>query len=222
MTTHFAQWLVSPTRLPLIRRRCLRCPSTRFEAHGKFRINANHKLLDVWLLALCAGCGTTVKLTVLERANVRAITPPLLDRFHSNDTTLAAELLTDPSLQRRNGVTLDWTDAWTLRKSTATTPGTVDGSQVVAGPGAVGGSWVVAEPGAAACPDAGGGARPPMTLATSVCFAQPIPLRVTALLAVGLGISGSEASRLIAGGALWSTHRLTGRTSTNFHFFIRT
>ena len=112
------QWLVCPTGLPLIRRRCLSCRSALYRADGKFRVNANHKLLDVWLLALCVGCGETVKLTVLERANVRAIDPTTLDRFHDNDIELAATLLPDPGLLRRNGVTLDWNDAWTIRKTT--------------------------------------------------------------------------------------------------------
>jgi hypothetical protein len=112
------QWLVCPTGLPLIRRRCLSCPSARYRAPGKFRVNANHKLLDVWLLALCAGCGETVKLTVLERVTVRAIDPSTLDRFHDNDLGLAAKVLADPGLLRRNRVTLDWDGAWTLRKTT--------------------------------------------------------------------------------------------------------
>lgn len=107
-------WAVVPTRLPLIRRRCHACPSGRFRASGKFRVNANHKLLDVWLLALCTGCGETVKLTVLERTNVRAIPPELLDRLHDNDPGLTAELLQDPVVRHRNRVTLDWDDAWRL------------------------------------------------------------------------------------------------------------
>ena len=35
-----------------------------YRTQGKFRVNANHKLLDVWLLALCAQCGETIKLSV--------------------------------------------------------------------------------------------------------------------------------------------------------------
>jgi hypothetical protein len=57
--------------LPAIRRRCRTCPSTEYRTQGRFRVNANHKLLDVWLLALCVQCGQTVKLTVLERVHVR-------------------------------------------------------------------------------------------------------------------------------------------------------
>lgn len=109
--------MVRPTGLPLISRRCRTCPSARYRPHGKFRVNANHKLLDVWLLALCVGCGKTVKLTVLERIPVRAIDPPTLTRFHDNDVALTAKLLADPGLLRRNGVALDWDGAWTLQKT---------------------------------------------------------------------------------------------------------
>jgi hypothetical protein len=111
------RWLVCPAGLPLIRRRCLRCPSAHYRTPGKFRVNANHKLLDVWLLALCTGCGETVKLTVLERVPVRTIDPEDLHRFHANDIDLASELLDDPGLRRRNGIALDWDGAWTLRRT---------------------------------------------------------------------------------------------------------
>jgi hypothetical protein len=106
--------MVVPTRLPLVRRRCHVCASERFRASGKFRVNANHKLIDAWLLVLCASCGDTVKLTVLERVNVRAVRPELLDRLHDNDPGLTADLLQDPVVRHRNRVALDWDDAWRL------------------------------------------------------------------------------------------------------------
>ncbi|GLX21099.1 DUF1062 domain-containing protein [Streptomyces lavendulae] len=107
-------WVVAPTCLPLVLRRCHSCASETFRANGKFRVNANHKLLDVWLLVLCTGCGDTAKLTVLERAHVRSVRPELLDRMHDNDPGLAAELLQDPGVRRRNRVALDWDGAWRL------------------------------------------------------------------------------------------------------------
>ncbi|MET8832250.1 DUF1062 domain-containing protein [Streptomyces sp. NPDC004610] len=107
-------WVVMPTCLPQVLRRCHACPSGRFRADGKFRVNAHHKLIDVWLLVLCTGCGETAKLTVLERAHVRSIRPELLDRLHGNDLGLTAELLQDPVLQRRNRIALDWAGAWRL------------------------------------------------------------------------------------------------------------
>lgn len=151
---------------------------------GKFRVNANHKLLDVWLLALCVGCGETAKLTVLEWVHVRAVDPATLTGFHDNDRTLAARLLQDPGLLRRNGVTLDWDGAWTLQKTM------VDVSEAE-------------------------------VIDTSVHFVQRIPLRLTRLLSVGLDLSGSEVRRLVAGGCLSSTRRLTGKSSSDFGFTLR-
>ncbi|MGI5376583.1 DUF1062 domain-containing protein [Streptomyces sp. CA-251387] len=107
-------WVVMPTCLPLVLRRCHACASERFRANGKFRVNAHHKLIDAWLLVLCTACGETAKLTVLERMNVRSVRPELLDRLHDNDPDLAAELLQDPVLRRRNRIALDWDDAWRL------------------------------------------------------------------------------------------------------------
>jgi len=107
-------WVVIPTCLPLVLRRCHACASERFRTSGKFRVNANHKLIDVWLLALCTACGETTKLTVLERSNVRSVRSDLLDRAHDNDPGLAAELLQDPVVRRRNRIALDWDGAWRL------------------------------------------------------------------------------------------------------------
>ncbi|QDO13879.1 DUF1062 domain-containing protein [Streptomyces sp. S1D4-23] len=107
-------WVVMPTCLPLVRRRCHACTSQRFRTSGKFRVNANHKLIDAWLLALCTACGETAKLAVLERMNVRSVRPELLDRMHDNDPGLAAELLQDPVVRRRSRIALDWDNAWRL------------------------------------------------------------------------------------------------------------
>ncbi|WP_326790109.1 MULTISPECIES: DUF1062 domain-containing protein [unclassified Streptomyces] len=107
-------WVVMPTCLPTVLRRCHACASERFRADGKFRVNANHKLLDAWLLVLCAGCGDTGKLTILERTHVRSVRPELLDRMHDNDPGLAAELLQDPVVRRRSRIALDWDGAWRL------------------------------------------------------------------------------------------------------------
>ncbi|MFB6439798.1 DUF1062 domain-containing protein [Streptomyces sp. NPDC056411] len=107
-------WVVMPTCLPTVLRRCPACASDRFRTNGKFRVNAHHKLLDAWILVLCTACGDTAKLTVLERMNVRSVRPELLERMHDNDPGLAAELLQDPVVRRRNRIALDWDNAWRL------------------------------------------------------------------------------------------------------------
>jgi hypothetical protein len=93
-----------------------------FRSQGRFRVNANHKVLDVWLLALCVQCGETAKLTVLERVHVRSIAPAMLSGFHDNDLDLAAKLLSEPQIAHRNGVSVDWDDAWTLEMSPVELP----------------------------------------------------------------------------------------------------
>jgi hypothetical protein len=55
-----------------------------------------------------------VKLTVLERVNVRSVPPGRLHRLQANDPGLVAELLRHPDLGRRNRIDLDWDGAWRL------------------------------------------------------------------------------------------------------------
>lgn len=81
-------WVVVPTCLPIVLRRCHRCPSGCFRTHRTLRVNANRKLLDAWLRALYAGCGDTTKLAVLNL-------------LPDNASNLAAELLHVPVLRRR-------------------------------------------------------------------------------------------------------------------------
>ncbi|WP_345575111.1 DUF1062 domain-containing protein [Nonomuraea rosea] len=91
------------------------CPSeSATTAEGRFRINANGKLLDVWLLVRCVSCARTSKLSVYERTPVGSFDPAELDGYHANDPELVASTLLDPLLARRNRFTLDWTEAWRL------------------------------------------------------------------------------------------------------------
>jgi len=108
-------WVVRRTRLPLLSLRCVGCLSGRATTgEGRFRVNANRNLLDVWLLVRCVSCDRTSKLTVHERAPVRSFDPAELDGYHTNDPELVAARLLDPVLARRNNVGLDWTGAWRL------------------------------------------------------------------------------------------------------------
>jgi hypothetical protein len=108
-------WVVRRTRLPLLSLRCVDCRSGSATAgEGRFRVNANGKLLDVWLLVRCVACDRTSKLTVHERAPIRSFDPAELDGYRVNDAELVASRLLDPLLARRNRFTLDWTGAWRL------------------------------------------------------------------------------------------------------------
>jgi hypothetical protein len=113
---HIVQsWFVRRTRLPLLSLRCVACPSgSATTGNGRFRVNANGKLLDVWLLVRCVSCDRTSKLAVHERATVRSLDPALLDGYHANDPELVATTLLDPQFARRHGCALDWHGAWQL------------------------------------------------------------------------------------------------------------
>ena len=108
-------WAVRRTRLPLLTMRCVDCRSeSATVGAGRFRVNANGKLLDVWLLVRCVSCDRTSNLAVHERVPVGSLDPAELHGYHVNDPELAASRLLDPGLARRNHVTLDWTGAWEL------------------------------------------------------------------------------------------------------------
>src|ERR1700722_4945902 len=108
-------WVIRRTRLPLLSLRCADCRSeSATTGAGRFRVNANGNLLDVWLLVRCVSCDRTSKLTVHERAPVRSFDPDELDGYHASDPELVASRLLDPLLARRNRFTLDWTGAWRL------------------------------------------------------------------------------------------------------------
>ncbi|MEQ4303453.1 DUF1062 domain-containing protein [Plantactinospora sp. B6F1] len=108
-------WVVRRTRLPLLSLRCVNCRSeSATTGEGRFRVNANSKLLDVWLLVRCVACDRTRKLTVHERTPVSSFDPAELRGYRVNDPELVASWLLDPLLARRNRFTLDWTGAWRL------------------------------------------------------------------------------------------------------------
>ncbi|WP_255954932.1 DUF1062 domain-containing protein [Streptomyces odontomachi] len=190
-------WVVMPTCLPLVLRRCHVCASGRFRTGGKFRVNAHHKLIDAWLLALCTACGETAKLTVLERTNVRSVRPELLDRLHDNDPGLAAELLQDPIVRSRNRIALDWNGAWRLD---------------------TGGSDLLDRVRSLAHPSE---TESSGKIDVSVHFAARIPVRPVRLIAEGCGLSRAEVERLITAGKLVSAVRLSGKLSGDFTFVLK-
>ena len=69
---------------------CPKCrKKTAFICSGKFRINAQKKLLDIWLIYKCSVCGKTWKASVFSRLAVASMPTKLLERFQNNDPDLA-------------------------------------------------------------------------------------------------------------------------------------
>lgn len=107
-------WLVRELGLPAIVKPCTSCRSTRHHPTGKFRVNANGKLLDVWLLVCCDLCGGTSKIPVHERIHVRALEHSRLLMYQDNDLAAVRELAMSASLAGRAKYRLDWTGTWRL------------------------------------------------------------------------------------------------------------
>lgn len=60
-----------------------------YRCSGKFRVNANGKRIDVWLIYRCIDCDNSWNCGIFERCNRRDIEPALLAALESNDPALA-------------------------------------------------------------------------------------------------------------------------------------
>jgi hypothetical protein len=109
-----ALWMVKELALPAIVKTCVSCRSTRHRPTGKFRVNANGKLLDVWMLICCELCGRTSKIPVHERIHVRALAGERLLRFENNDPAMVRHLAMDAALAGKAAHQLDWSGTWEL------------------------------------------------------------------------------------------------------------
>ena len=109
-----ALWVVRELALPAIVKACVSCRSTRHRPTGKFRVNANGKLLDVWMLICCQLCGRTSKIPIHERIHVRALKSWRLLKFENNDPAMVRQLAMDAALAGKAAYQLDWSGTWEL------------------------------------------------------------------------------------------------------------
>lgn len=99
-------WSVSPPPSEAVRavRFCPRCNSRRcFRCAYKFRVNANKKLVDVWLLFSCIRCNQTARLPVIERLPASRVGRTNLRAFEDDDRQLAVAAASNRTLLRRAG-----------------------------------------------------------------------------------------------------------------------
>lgn len=75
---------------------CSRCGEARpFRSSQKFRLNANGKQVDAWLIYKCTTCESTWKRPLLERRNVDRVDPSFLEALRRNDPQLARRVAYD-------------------------------------------------------------------------------------------------------------------------------
>ena len=98
-------WTVIPLSAPVVLTNCGRCGAAReFLCSGKFRVNAQRKNLDVWLIYKCRACASTWNMTILSRVSPRDIGGTLYSGFLENSPELAMRYAFDTGLHRKNGV----------------------------------------------------------------------------------------------------------------------
>lgn len=97
-------WNIQYCDLPTVIRYCKKCgKKSEYICSEEFRINAQQKTLDIWLIYKCAHCNTTWNSTIYSRVSPQKLGTDLLERFHCNDKNLATQYAMDIPLLQRNG-----------------------------------------------------------------------------------------------------------------------
>lgn len=95
--------------------RCHCCgKKTNFITSNKFRVNANHNLLDVWLIYKCEICDYTKNLTIYERILPKKINSLEYEGFMNNDLDLAFQYGVKKDIFNRNGLTVQTDVKYTI------------------------------------------------------------------------------------------------------------
>lgn len=98
-------WEVQYLSPPTIIKHCKRCgKKTEYASSGQFRVNAQKKHLDIWLIYKCIHCSTTWNAAIYSRIDSKSLNPDLLDLFYANDEALADQYAMDTKFLRQNGV----------------------------------------------------------------------------------------------------------------------
>ena len=74
----------------------------------KFRMNAQKKNIDVWLIYRCVKCDNTCNLTLLSRSKPDLIDKTLFQSFSMNDKDAAWKYAFSTEMERKNNLRLDY------------------------------------------------------------------------------------------------------------------
>lgn len=93
--------------LPRLLKTCPRCKHPYYENSGCFRVNANGKRLDIWLICRCEHCKTIWNLSVYERIDRTKLQTEQYDAYLRNDHALILQHVFDPAFLQKNRAVLD-------------------------------------------------------------------------------------------------------------------
>lgn len=101
-------WEIKVKNTPALKRKCNHCNSDRFYCSHKFRMNAQKRDIDVWLIYRCKECDSTYNLTILSRTKPELVKKDLFLKFSGNDEELAREYAFSAEIMRKNKVEPDY------------------------------------------------------------------------------------------------------------------
>lgn len=101
------KWTIRYDRPPAPLRYCKKCNTRQeFVSSGQFRVNAQGKYLDIWLIYKCSCCSSTWNAAIYSRITPGSLPPGLLSRFHENDPSLVLKYSMDTVFLRQNGASI--------------------------------------------------------------------------------------------------------------------
>lgn len=96
-------WTLTPVSPYKIIRNCPKCGTrSLFQSTGNFRINANKKCVDIWLIYQCEKCRSTYNLTIFERVSPKKLPEGSYKKFQENNSALALEIGTSKEIFEKN------------------------------------------------------------------------------------------------------------------------
>lgn len=110
-------WTVVTSRAPQILRYCGRCKrQAPFACSDKFRVNAQKKRIDAWLIYRCTVCGRRWKCPIIERCPRAMIEPADLAGMMANRASLVRRYARDRRFLQAHGAPLAARDETTLER----------------------------------------------------------------------------------------------------------
>lgn len=101
-------WRVIPHGAPSAQRHCTRCAAARaFTPTQNFRVNAQQKRVDVWLIYRCSACDETWNRPIVERGSVSGIGNERFERLQRNDRDLALDYAFNVDDLSNRGINVD-------------------------------------------------------------------------------------------------------------------
>jgi hypothetical protein len=100
-------YTISIVSAPCVKRHCARCGAKKpFVPSDQIRVNAQKKLLDVWLIHRCRDCGQTWNMEVFARISPRQLDQETYEKLLSNDPELILSLAFDAQLHAQRNAPL--------------------------------------------------------------------------------------------------------------------